>query len=373
VADSGRKAESRATLEPGTPDLRVDLQFGDGLTLSGTAVRGEAPLPGVAIIAEGQELDHSGYTQTDARGRFSIDGLAAGSYRVTVRDFTSGLAHDETVDLATSREIVLEVPTASVSGRVIDAADRQPLAGVQLALEPSGGPGPGAMPALTGVTDLDGRFRIESVGDGDWRLTSSKKGYAAGTRTLTVRQGSGIDGVELELDATEGLVLETRLPNGTAPGEVAVAVLDPTGGALVSGNYATGENGRVRLSSVPSGSWDLVVEAGGSASTAVRAQAPGPPVPVALPPACGLRVHVPDLEAPDSIGWVRIGAADGRPYRDLGWNGQPRSEWRMTGGERAFDSLPPGAWTVTVTAPDGRRWTGSVSTTPGAPAILALE
>ena len=57
-------------------------------------------------------------------GAFSIEGLVAGSYRVSLRDWTSGLAYNETVDIATSREIELEVPTARVSGRIVDAADR---------------------------------------------------------------------------------------------------------------------------------------------------------------------------------------------------------------------------------------------------------
>jgi hypothetical protein len=150
-------------------------------------------------------------------------------------------------------------------------------------------------------------------------------------------------------------------------------VLDPGGGALVAGHYATGENGRVRLSSVPPGQWEIVVAAGGSATSNLRAPAPGPAVTVALQPASGLRVHVPELADPGAVATVRLTGADGRPFHSLSWNAQPQSEWRMTGGTMEFRSLPAGSWTVSVTSPDGRAWQGSGVTTGGATADLTLE
>jgi hypothetical protein len=175
------------------------------------------------------------------------------------------------------------------------------------------------------------------------------------------------------MEATEGLTLEARLHSGASPGELMVAVLDPAGGSLVSGHYTTGENGRVRLSSVPAGNWELVVSAAGAATVNLRAQAPGPVLPINLPQASGLRVEVPELSGGGAIATVNLRAADGSPFRTLNWTAQPRSEWRMTGGTIELGSLPPGSWTVTVAAADGRSWSGSAVTSAGTTASLLLE
>jgi hypothetical protein len=181
------------------------------------------------------------------------------------------------------------------------------------------------------------------------------------------------DGVELTMDATEGLQLETLLPTGQAPPEVQVAVLDPSGGTLVAGTFATGEGGRVRLASVPPGSWEVVVGAAGAAVTTVTATAPGPPVPVVLAPPTRLNVSVPELSEPGTRAFVRVADESGRPFRTLGWSGRPTSEWAMMGGRLDLASLPAGAWKVTVATTDGRQWSGQSQTRVGQIAELRLE
>jgi hypothetical protein len=117
----------------------------------------------------------------------------------------------------------------------------------------------------------------------------------------------------------------------------------------------------------------VIVGAAGSATTSLDAQAPGPTIPVALQPACALKVIVADLDDPTSVATVRITGSDGRPYTALSWTAQPRSEWRMTGGLIDLTTLPPGGWTVSVATADGRSWQGSAATSPGPPATLVLE
>jgi uncharacterized GH25 family protein len=373
LADSGRQAKEQVVLEQGALEARVDLQFGSGLTLSGLAFQGNQPLTGVTVITEGVDIENSGWSQTDDSGFFSIEGLDQGEYKVQVRDFSTGLAYEENVALATSREIRLEVPTARVGGRIVDSFDKQPLAGVTISLDDSGTAGRGLLPAHSTTTDLEGRFMLDSIADGNWRLSASKKGYAAVSQPIVVQHEQDVDNIRIVMEATEGLTLEARLHTGGSPDELMVAVVDPAGGALVSGHYTTGENGRVRLSSVPAGNWDLIVSAAGAATANLRAQAPGPVVPVSLLPACGLRIEVPALSEAGAIATVRLRTADGMPFRTLNWTAQPRSEWRMTGGMIELSSLPPGSWEVTITAADGRSWQGSAVTSAGAAASMLLE
>ena len=68
----------------------------------------------------------------------------------------------------------------------------------------------------------------------------------------------------------------------------------------------------MRLSSVPPGSWELLVQASGSAVTGVQVQAPGASVPVTLPPATSLRVVVPAAMARRWVRPLEV-AAQGEP------------------------------------------------------------
>ena len=73
------------------------------------------------------------------------------------------------------------------------------------------------------------------------------------------------------------------------------------------------------------------------------------------------------------IAAVRLSDDAGRAFYGLTWRGRPRSEWRMQGGSALFEELPPGNWTVSVTAADGRTWQGSQVTASGSTAEVTLE
>ncbi len=373
VANSGRQAREKVTIEPGALEVSVTLTFGGGLTLSGRAVQGETPIADSIVYTQGIDVDHSGWNETDSAGEFTIEGLEAGKYKVRLQNWQTGLSYAEEVDITSNRDIELKVPTAQVRGRILDASDRQPLAGVTVTLEAAEPDPQRWRPDRSGTTDMDGRFTLDAVGDGSWRMKATKQGYAADSRSINVQFDRAMEEVQLSLDPTEGLVLEARLPGGAVPDELQVAVLDPSGAAVTSGSFATGESGRVRLSSVPPGSWELIVSGYGAGTTNLTAQAPGPAVAVQLQPATSLKVRIPDLQSTPGVATVRVKDGNGRPFRSLGWQGSPRSEWRITDGTIDFRSLPPGSWTVEITAADGRAWQGSQATSPGVAAELVIE
>ena len=311
---SGRRASGHVTIDEGAEEASLDLAFTPGLTLSGQVLQDGRAIGNVNLYAEGIDVEHFAGNQADHQGRFRIEGLIPGRYRLRLQDWRSGLSHNETVDMATSREITIEVPTAILAGRIVDSADRSPLSGVAVKLTPEDvGEGFGALSGHSATTDLDGRFTLTSVSDGDWKLVASKRGYAAVSMPMTVQFERDDDDLFISMDATSGLTLEARLPSGAAPSELRVAVMDRSGGALLSGNYATGENGRVRLSSVPPGSWNLIVSAAGSAVTNLTADAPGATIPVALQPACRLRVQVPELAEANTTATVSLPASTACP------------------------------------------------------------
>lgn len=303
-----------------------------------------------------------------------MEGLEPGTYRVELRQWETGLSYDETVDVTSSREVTLKVPSARVLGRVLDGSDRRPIAGATVSLSRPGDQGGNSpIQQRAATSDLNGRFEIANVTDGTWTVTASRTGFAASTAEVSVQGGHDVDDVRVVLDATEGLALEAKLPSGRVPETIDVAILDPAGRSLIAGTYATGENGRVRLSSIPPGSWDLVVSAAGSGVMNLRVTVPGATVPLPLPPACNLTVTVPALAGSTTAATATIKSQDGRIFRTLGWMSDAMSQWRLAGGRLELDTLPPGSWTVQVAASDGRTWTGSSSTQAGTPAEVVLQ
>lgn len=363
---TGRRAEDRVTVVRAQP-ATLDLVFEEGLVLSGRALQGEVPIRGAYVVLNGVDVSHTANVVTDSDGAFEIEGLKTGSYTANVLDWESGLNHEETIDVRTSREVVLRLPTTRLSGRVVDGTDRTPLAGVTLFAERASNAGPQSIAA---TSDADGRFELTNVGDGTWTLTANKQGYAATSQSVVVQSGRDVDDLSLSMDPTEGLTLRVRLASGAHPPQIEAAILGSGSTPLVSGSFATAEGGRVRLSSVPPGSWELLIAAAGSATTSLRVTAPGPPNEVTLQPASRLVVSIPDADVPVR---VMLTDAQGRLFRALGWGGRIITEQRAVGGRLVLTALPPGSWTIQAIAADGRSWQGTAVTTAGGSAEVVLE
>jgi hypothetical protein len=374
IPDTGRQAREKAVLDPAVSETTIELQFGGGLTLTGRALLGEDPVKGATLFAQGTDVNHSSWGRTGADGTFRMEGLEAGTYRVELQQFDTGLSYGETVEVKTDRDVTLKVPTAKIIGRIVDSADNRPVAGVSVVLQGREGSDTGRTLLPRGATsDLTGRFEVANVTNGSWTLKADKSGYAAGTADVDVDNGHAPDNTRISLDPTDGVALEVKLPSGRVPDTIDAAVLDSSGRVLTGGSYATGENGRVRLTSIPPGSWDVVVSAAGSGTVNVRVNVPGQTVVVPLPPACALSLSVPALAGSTAAATATITGSDGKTFRSLGWMADTMSQWRLSNGKVEVDALPPGNWTLQVAASDGRTWSGSSSTQPDRAAQVVLQ
>lgn len=366
---STRQADGHVTLEPGASEARLDLEFGGGHTLSGRVIRNGEPVRSLHISLSG--AGSSGrFADTDHEGRFRFEGLDAGHYELQVYSFQSQSPHREELDLAGDRDVVIELRTAAISGRVVDAEDRSPIAEAEVTLVPP--EETFGMQPLTTTSDSRGAFRLRDVSEGTWKVRAILKGYAPEEVDVQVDAGAPLDGVELALHATEGVVLEVLLPSGRPPDEVNAVVLDAAGRVIVSESYTVGEEGRVRIASVAPGTWELLLDADGSAPVAVSVTAPGNAGRVILPQPGALSLKVPGLFEARVDAKVILTGADGKPFR-APWGNQIMKEFGIQGGSRRFERLPPGTWTVTVAATDGRSWTGSATVVPGGLAEVTLE
>ena len=369
----GPKAQGRVTLGAGQSEATLDLDFSSGVVLTGQVLRsGEAP-SGLMVQVRG--LDVAGWSgaRTDHEGRFRIEGLEAGRHRLEVTDFQSGVQHREEIDITGDRDIVVELFTGRVAGRVLDADDLSPVAEARIALEPvEETTGAAGFRRWTGeaATDNQGRFVIPRVSAADYRLRVVRQGYAPAEQTITVVPEGDLADLELLLEPTSGLRLRVRGASGAPVPEIDYALLDDTGRSIDSGRRSADQNGLVRLPSAPPGSHDLLVKAPGTAVRRQRVEAPGRLVEVALEPACRLEVRVAALVEAGAA-TLRLTGADGVPFVNVRW-GDVRQEWELYRGRQSVSGLPAGSFNVEVTTPDGRTWRRTVSLSPGATTRLDL-
>jgi len=168
------------------------------------------------------------------------------------------------------------------------------------------------------------------------------------------------------------VTVEALLATGQPPERLRVAALDGNGNAVSTGVFPTGENGRARISNVPPGSWQLLVEGDPSGPVTLPATVPGPAVHATLPPAGRVYVQVPAL-ANDPMEAKAVLTGPGGVYRDFDWDGAVRSEWSCYNGRTNLLRVPAGVWQIAVRAADGRTWSGTVTVAPGGEAEVRLS
>lgn len=367
--------EEPVTVTSGS-EASVELEFpSGGLTLRGVVLRADEPVAGVMVSLSSPEKPFVGSTPTAHDGRFRFEGLEPGNYRLRVTSrFGASLHHEESLELTTDREVVVELASDVLEGRVIDDLELRPLAGVRVSLVPAGE----AQESLVlfrdeTTTDATGAFRFAAVPPGSWRLEAVEPGYARAELQVEISEGVAPQAVEVRLSPAEGAVIQILAPAGLATAErVEVVASDAGGGVGLSGAFPVGEAGRVRLASLPDGVWKVRVWLGDTVGTGT-VRAPGPPVPIALVPGATLALSVPALEDSAALAHVEIRDAAGRLFQRPSFGGALLSRPSFVGGSVSVTGLPAGSWSVLVTAADGRLWSGSVTTASGAEAGLVLE
>jgi len=364
----GRQISEEVELPEAAPEADVVLEFRSGFTLTGQVLVGSEPLSQGSVNVHLPGGTAGGFNNLDHQGRFRIEGLEEGTYQLRLFS-PGGISHHREVEISGDLDLLIELEAASLSGRVLDAATSEPLAGVQVRM--SRGEDDHPMAGLFGGvrTDATGLFRFRELTAGSYRVVLTKEGYGRVEQPVDLAAGSA-ESIEVRLEPAQGLELRLSWTDGALPAPwVQVTARGPDGRSGVSGGYPVGESGSVRLTSLPPGSWEIRVSAPGAAVTTVQAAAPGPPVPVTLSPEARLEVTVPELFGDGTVATLEILGPDGRPLPLLG----TRSSVVLRSGRTSLDQLPIGTWTVRVTAADGRAWSAPVTTRPGRSERLVLE
>lgn len=364
----GRRVSERVSITSGEEEVRVDLSFGDGFTLTGTVLLAGEPLTGARLVLRNQDIADSAWSRTDHLGRFEAHDLEPGRYGIVVSDFESGLHHQEELLLLDDEEVLIEIDRYRVSGRVVDARDDRPIVGASIRLQPAN-VDPALLPTSTrgpGTrSDSSGGFSMGSVAAGDYGLSASKDGYARLDRSLPVGPGD-VDDVVLRLEPTDGLGIRVLMPDGRPARQVSVVALDPLSGRPIDGgSLPATSDGDIRLQSLPAGRWTLVVASGDAAVGEIALSSPGERETLRLGPGTRLEVIVGSLTGPVvPAATLFLQRPTGESFRHPG-SGELRGRWSLWHGRATVENLPPGPWIVRVEATDGRRWDETVAVQAG--------
>jgi hypothetical protein len=179
-----------------------------------------------------------------------------------------------TLWMASSQRAAVQAPVtldAKVAGHVIDAVSRRPIADATVMLVPTVYEFPPGAINTTAVTDANGKFSIQPLPRGRYRIYVRKTGFARVTdpsnaQTIDVAAGQSVTDVELALHA--GAVIAGRIldaSGGPAPLLTVSALrqqtaLDKTTVATTAHMAQTNDQGEFRLEDLDAGNY-LVIAA----------------------------------------------------------------------------------------------------------------
>ncbi|MEM7355308.1 MAG: carboxypeptidase-like regulatory domain-containing protein, partial [Acidobacteriota bacterium] len=366
AAEGTRRVETRLVLDPGDLEAYRDLEFEPGLVLSGRVEHGGEPVGAATIALLGSDVAARRDVLTDHDGQFRFEALESGSYRLSVSSSRDLFIHNEDVLLETDRDLLIELATAGLSGRVVaedGSAIHRALVILQqrLPIADSGAGGEGSI--FTVGSDSEGSFRFDRLPAGRFSVRIRKDGYAQLDEELELVAGGASEARTFTLEPTGGVELHLRLASGAVPPAALVTLLDD-GGRPVQSEARGLAGGAARFETLQAGEWRALVGARGGAPREVRLTVPGDPVEIVLPDAGRLRVRVPDLFESPHRATVTLEDAGGQPFVGLDPGGMPQHTWSVDRGTATIEGVPAGQWILRLVGSGGGERTAAVAT-PG--------
>jgi hypothetical protein len=181
----------------------------------------------------------------DARGRFTVEGLLPGRYRVEVaHDGFQPLGVEVTLGPGERRDVgvVTMAEGFPVRGRVVDQTGA-PIEGARVSA------GAGGLPAA--VTDAAGQFTL-SLAPGRYRVTASAEGWGTASADTMAAAGGAQPIVELRLARADGTIEGLVRDDAGRPLAHARLAARPVGSPPVA-TTTTDAGGHFRLARLPGG------------------------------------------------------------------------------------------------------------------------
>ena len=191
-------------VDPGST-VTVNIQFKSDTVVRGRVTRNGQPLPNVMVMFTPRnalaQTQSSG--TADSSGNYQIAGLDDGTYNVGVVDIDRSNAYSSSYEVHGSGTYDIDIKTASLRGRVVDASTGEALPNAQVQLQNSQG---GFMGSRAALSDPAGSFFLDNVARGSYQVTAQKDGYGHVVKDVVVGD-SAPDDLELKLSPSGGVTL----------------------------------------------------------------------------------------------------------------------------------------------------------------------
>jgi hypothetical protein len=115
----GREVSAPLNLAPDQREAFLDLEFATGYALAGAVTRGENAVEGALVSVQGLAGESAGAV-TGPQGRFRVEPLIPGKYRVVVLDRATGAQGSWTLDLDNDLETVFDLPASAQAAKPLD-------------------------------------------------------------------------------------------------------------------------------------------------------------------------------------------------------------------------------------------------------------
>jgi len=356
---AGQVTDARGVPAPGA-HVRCVASAMDDLTVEA------GPLPLAAEAAAlpsgaGRSLGSTRSALADAHGRFTVDDLIPGRYRVEVAHAGSEPMLTDEITLAPGERRELGALALRdgfpIEGRVVDESGA-PIEEARVAAAVGGDSG------LSAVTDGAGSFSL-ALPAGHYRLTASAPGHGGASAEVDVRPGAPSASIALRLVRAEaileGLVRDTGgRPLGRArllawPREGAQG--GGGGSATPLGTTSADVGGHFRMADLPAGELRLEVQHPDYPRVTVVAT-PGQFASLTVPFPGGIagEAHARGTGAPVTRGRIEASGPEGA---------KASAELQRAGAFR-LPRLAPGRWRLSVSAPGYRATEQELEVPPSA-------
>jgi protocatechuate 3,4-dioxygenase beta subunit len=284
----GRTAQANVEVPDGAAEVPVEIVFEGASRLSGQVTRAGKPLAGLFVWANpdpGGGINRSS-AQTDDSGRYALEGLSDGPYRVSVDG--PGVSYTKTLDVSGDTQGDLTLPATTLSGVVTDESSGQPLEGADVQAET--GEETQAFAVKRSATDSNGNYSIADMDAGTYRVTARLTGYRLKTQSATV----GTDPATLDFALAKGSGLSIRVSDGQTGiplSSVQVLAFTSDGTVAFQGRVTLDATGAGEVPSLSDGTYAIYAFSDGYATRSLpTVNVPSPALAIAMTP--GGRVEV---------------------------------------------------------------------------------
>jgi protocatechuate 3,4-dioxygenase beta subunit len=303
----------------------VELVFSTGYTVHGHVNGHGRNLADFNINFSGSDASLApGMGRLDSDGNYSVAGLGSGDYRVSIMAPMMGVLYNDKFTVSGDGVYDIDLHSSSLRGRVTNR-DGAPLSDVRVVAEmvkrTSMTP-----PPRPAISDSDGRYVIDFIGEGTWRLTAQKEQYQPATRETTVADGAP----DVDFQLSPGSMTSVRVVDAItgAPLWANMVVRDDT--HTVSTTETNASDGVAQLWLAP-GHYTVSVGAQHYALTTTAVDVPGPEVRITLTHG-GTIIAVVKDPSTQRVGIMPVG------------QGVPHVGGMVTSGNNRYDNIAAGTY-----------------------------